>query len=101
MKYLKDKKRCTYNYLLPNRDEYYAAPSIFPGYCMEKIHLASIFPFQYFSIRASLVPFIKHNDVDLALISSNMQRQAIQLFQFERCIVEPELECQAAQDTGV
>ncbi|RHN59629.1 putative DNA-directed RNA polymerase [Medicago truncatula] len=45
----------------------------------EQVHLRSIFPFQYFSIGASLIPFIEHNDANRALMSSNMQRQAVPL----------------------
>ncbi|KAH0851896.1 hypothetical protein HID58_094399 [Brassica napus] len=45
----------------------------------EEVHLRSIFPFPYFSIGASLIPFIEHNDANRALMSSNMQRQAVPL----------------------
>nr|ADD31197.1 RNA polymerase beta subunit protein [Ximenia americana] len=67
----------------------------------EQVHLRSIFPFQYFSIGASLIPFIEHNDANRALMSSNMQRQAVPLFRSEKCIVGTGLECQAALDSGV
>ncbi|KAI3666548.1 hypothetical protein L1987_88943 [Smallanthus sonchifolius] len=46
----------------------------------EQVHLRSIFAFQYFSIGASLIPFIEHNDANRALMSSNMQRQAVPSF---------------------
>nr|YP_010214337.1 RNA polymerase beta subunit [Loranthus kaoi]YP_010214532.1 RNA polymerase beta subunit [Loranthus odoratus]UBN07867.1 RNA polymerase beta subunit [Loranthus delavayi]UBN08192.1 RNA polymerase beta subunit [Loranthus kaoi]UBN08387.1 RNA polymerase beta subunit [Loranthus odoratus] len=67
----------------------------------EQVHLRSIFPFQYFSIGASLIPFIEHNDANRALMSSNMQRQAVPLSRSERCIVGTGLERQAALDSGV
>nr|YP_010286786.1 RNA polymerase beta subunit [Hydrocharis dubia]UKT60900.1 RNA polymerase beta subunit [Hydrocharis dubia] len=67
----------------------------------EQIDLRSIFPFQYFSIGASLIPFIEHNDANRALMSSNMQRQAVPLFRSEKCIVGTGLEGQAALDSGV
>ncbi|KAL5551823.1 hypothetical protein UlMin_001999 [Ulmus minor] len=67
----------------------------------EQVHLRSIFPFQYFSIGASLIPFIEHNDANRALMSSNMQRQAVPLSWSEKCIVGTGLECQAALDSGV
>ncbi|KAG9438749.1 hypothetical protein H6P81_021287 [Aristolochia fimbriata] len=67
----------------------------------EQIHLRSIFPFQYFSIGASLIPFIEHNDANRALMSSNMQRQAVPLSRSEKCIVGTGLERQAALDSGV
>nr|YP_011034511.1 RNA polymerase beta subunit [Goeppertia makoyana]WRI58215.1 RNA polymerase beta subunit [Goeppertia makoyana] len=110
-------------YLSPNRDEYYmvaAGNSLalnrgiqeeqvvparyrqeFLTIAWEQIHLRSIFPFQYFSIGASLIPFIEHNDANRALMSSNMQRQAVPLSQSERCIVGTGLERQTALDSGV
>nr|ADD31199.1 RNA polymerase beta subunit protein [Gonopterodendron arboreum] len=109
--------------LSPNRDEYYmiaAGNSLalnrdiqeeqvvparyrqeFLTIAWERIHLRSIFPFQYFSIGASLIPFIEHNDANRALMSSNMQRQAVPLSQSEKCIVGTGLERQAALDSGV
>nr|YP_009435559.1 RNA polymerase beta subunit [Lobelia spicata]ATG25561.1 RNA polymerase beta subunit [Lobelia spicata] len=66
----------------------------------EQVHLRSIFPFQYFSIGASLIPFIEHNDGNRALMSSNMQRQAVPLSRSEKCIVGTGLERQAALDSG-
>ncbi|KAF3452183.1 hypothetical protein FNV43_RR08281 [Rhamnella rubrinervis] len=67
----------------------------------EEVHLRSIFPFQYFSIGASLIPFIEHNDANRALMSSNMQRQAVPLSRSEKCIVGTGLERQVALDSGV
>ncbi|KAL0532935.1 hypothetical protein IC582_031074 [Cucumis melo] len=59
------------------------------------------FSFQYFSIGASLIPFIEHNDANRALMSSNMQRQAVPLSRSEKCIVGTGLERQVARDSGV
>nr|YP_009670962.1 RNA polymerase beta subunit [Passiflora arbelaezii]QCX30239.1 RNA polymerase beta subunit [Passiflora arbelaezii] len=67
----------------------------------EQVHLRSIFPFQYFSIGVSLIPFIEHNDANRALMSSNMQRQAVPLTRSEKCIVGTGLERQVARDSGV
>nr|YP_010294489.1 RNA polymerase beta subunit [Xyris indica]ULQ68310.1 RNA polymerase beta subunit [Xyris indica]ULQ68390.1 RNA polymerase beta subunit [Xyris indica]ULQ68627.1 RNA polymerase beta subunit [Xyris indica] len=110
-------------YLSPNRDEYYMVGSgnslalnqsiqeeqvVSARYCQEfltiaweQIHLRSIFPFQYFSIGTSLIPFIEHNDANRALMSSNMQRQAVPLSRSEKCIVGTGLERQTALDSGV
>nr|YP_009171676.1 RNA polymerase beta subunit [Euonymus japonicus]YP_010146060.1 RNA polymerase beta subunit [Euonymus fortunei]YP_010184637.1 RNA polymerase beta subunit [Buxus megistophylla]AKF33714.1 RNA polymerase beta subunit [Euonymus japonicus]QQO80951.1 RNA polymerase beta subunit [Euonymus fortunei]QVH34069.1 RNA polymerase beta subunit [Buxus megistophylla]UHY94865.1 RNA polymerase beta subunit [Euonymus japonicus] len=110
-------------YLSPNRDEYYmiaAGNSLalsrgiqeeqvvparyrqeFLTLAWEQVHLRSIFPFQYFSIGASLIPFIEHNDANRALMSSNMQRQAVPLSQSEKCIVGTGAERQVALDSGV
>nr|YP_010528715.1 RNA polymerase beta subunit [Thecopus maingayi]UXW65837.1 RNA polymerase beta subunit [Thecopus maingayi] len=110
-------------YLSPNRDEYYmvgAGNSLalnqdiqeqqvvparyrqeFLTIAWEEISLRSIFPFQYFSIGASLIPFIEHNDANRALMSSNMQRQAVPLSRSEKCIVGTGLEGQTALDSGI
>nr|YP_009092675.1 RNA polymerase beta subunit [Eustrephus latifolius]AIR12511.1 RNA polymerase beta subunit [Eustrephus latifolius] len=110
-------------YLSPNRDEYYmvaagnslalnrgiqeeqAVPARyrqeFLTIAWEQIHFRSIFSFQYFSIGASLIPFIEHNDANRALMSSNMQRQAVPLSRSEKCIVGTGLERQTALDSGV
>nr|YP_009343181.1 DNA-directed RNA polymerase beta chain [Paris dunniana]YP_009343264.1 DNA-directed RNA polymerase beta chain [Paris fargesii]YP_009343434.1 DNA-directed RNA polymerase beta chain [Paris mairei]YP_009343602.1 DNA-directed RNA polymerase beta chain [Paris polyphylla var. chinensis]YP_009343770.1 DNA-directed RNA polymerase beta chain [Paris vietnamensis]YP_009733996.1 DNA-directed RNA polymerase beta subunit [Paris qiliangiana]YP_009734254.1 DNA-directed RNA polymerase beta subunit [Paris xi len=110
-------------YLSPSRDEYYmiaAGNSLalnrgiqeeqvvparyrqeFLSIAWEQIHLRSIFPFQYFSIGASLIPFIEHNDANRALMSSNMQRQAVPLSRSEKCIVGTGLERQTALDSGL
>nr|YP_010982282.1 DNA-directed RNA polymerase subunit beta [Cystorchis variegata]WOE90787.1 DNA-directed RNA polymerase subunit beta [Cystorchis variegata] len=110
-------------YLSPNRDEYYMVAAgnslalnwgiqeqqIVPAryrqefltIAWEEIHLRSIFPFQYFSIGASLIPFIEHNDANRALMSSNMQRQAVPLSRSEKCIVGTGLEGQTALDSGI
>nr|YP_009340497.1 RNA polymerase beta subunit [Porterella carnosula]APQ40070.1 RNA polymerase beta subunit [Porterella carnosula] len=109
-------------YLSPGRDEYYmvaAGNSLamnqgiqeeqvvparyrqeFLTIAWEEVHLRSIFPFQYFSIGASLIPFMEHNDANRALMSSNMQRQAVPLSRSEKCIVGTGLERQAALDSG-
>nr|AVY52536.1 RpoB [Chimaphila japonica] len=115
-------KRARMLYLGPGRDEYYMITvgnslslnqdieeeQIVPArYCQEfltiaweEVHLRSIFPFQYFSIGISLIPFIEHNDANRALMSSNMQRQAVPLFRSEKCIVGTGLERQVALDSG-
>nr|YP_010282142.1 RNA polymerase beta subunit [Parnassia faberi]UHM24706.1 RNA polymerase beta subunit [Parnassia faberi] len=109
--------------LSPNRDEYYMIAGgnslalsrgiqedqVVPAryrqefltIAWEQVHLRSIFPFQYFSIGASLIPFIEHNDANRALMSSNMQRQAVPLSQSEKCIVGTGVERQVALDSGV
>ncbi|XVF50387.1 hypothetical protein PTKIN_Ptkin04bG0095700 [Pterospermum kingtungense] len=88
-KIVEKSKKAQMLYLSPSRDEYYM------------VHLRSIFPFQYFSIGASLIPFIEHNDVNRALMSSNMQRQAVPLSRSEKCTVGTGLERQVALDSGV
>nr|YP_009171339.1 RNA polymerase beta subunit [Pelargonium australe]AJA38545.1 RNA polymerase beta subunit [Pelargonium australe]AKF43100.1 RNA polymerase beta subunit [Pelargonium australe] len=67
----------------------------------DQVHLRSVFPFQYFSIGVSLIPFLEHNDANRALMSSNMQRQAVPLSRSEKCIVGTGLEGQVARDSGM
>ncbi|OMP13624.1 DNA-directed RNA polymerase, subunit 2 [Corchorus olitorius] len=66
----------------------------------EQVHLRSIFPFQYFSIGASLIPLIEHNDANRALMSSNMQRQAVPLSRSEKCIVGTGLNARCSRFRG-
>nr|YP_009339172.1 RNA polymerase beta subunit [Pelargonium spinosum]API85129.1 RNA polymerase beta subunit [Pelargonium spinosum]ARU80443.1 RpoB [Pelargonium spinosum] len=67
----------------------------------EQVSFRSVFPFQYFSIGASLIPFLEHNDANRALMSSNMQRQAVPLSRSEKCIVGTGFEGQVALDSGI
>ncbi|KAH7285328.1 hypothetical protein KP509_33G023100 [Ceratopteris richardii] len=53
----------------------------------EQVDFQSVHPLHYFSIGASLIPFIEHNDANRALMGSTMQRQAVPLVKPERCIV--------------
>ncbi|CAN6476527.1 unnamed protein product [Victoria cruziana] len=95
-------------YLSSSRDEYYMEEEVDPAryhqefltVAWEQIHLRNIYPFQYFLIGAYLIPFIEHNYANRALMSSNMQHQAVLLSQSEKCIVGIDLECQAALDSG-
>lgn len=66
----------------------------------EHVHFRSIFPLQYFSVGASLIPFLEHNDANRALMGSNMQRQAVPLLKTEKCIVGTGIESQIALDSG-
>nr|QWW93087.1 RNA polymerase beta subunit [Fossombronia mylioides] len=72
----------------------------FVAIAWEQVHFRSIFPLQYFSVGASLIPFLEHNDANRALMGSNMQRQAVPLLKPEKCIVGTGIESQAALDSG-
>nr|YP_010933370.1 RNA polymerase beta subunit [Streptosarcina arenaria]WKT08803.1 RNA polymerase beta subunit [Streptosarcina arenaria] len=65
-----------------------------------QVELVGIFPMQYFSVAASLIPFLEHNDANRALMGSNMQRQSVPLLNPERPIVGTGLEAQVAMDSG-
>lgn len=60
-----------------------------------------ISPLQIFSLAASLIPFIEHNDANRALMGSNMQRQAVPLLIPQKSIVGTGLEATAAADSTV
>nr|YP_010444944.1 RNA polymerase beta subunit [Schizaea poeppigiana]UTJ90388.1 RNA polymerase beta subunit [Schizaea poeppigiana] len=66
----------------------------------EQVGFRSIHPLQNFSIGASLIPFIEHNDANRALMGSTMQRQAVPLSRLERRIVGTGFEGQVASDSG-
>nr|YP_011030790.1 RNA polymerase beta subunit [Hiya brooksiae]WQT71166.1 RNA polymerase beta subunit [Hiya brooksiae] len=66
----------------------------------EQVDFRSIHPLHYFSIGASLIPFIEHNDANCASTGSTMQRQAVPLVKPDRCIVGTGLESQVALDSG-
>jgi DNA-directed RNA polymerase subunit beta len=53
---------------------------------------------QIFSVSASSIPFLEHNDASRALMGSNMQRQAVPLLQPEAPIVGTGIEKRIAQD---
>jgi len=72
----------------------------FVAIAWEQIQLRSIFPLQYFSVGASPIPFLEHNDANRALMGSNMQRQAVPLLETEKCIVGTGIEIQTALDSG-
>ena len=51
---------------------------------------------------AFLVPFIKHNDANYALMSSNMHRQqVVPLSRFEKCIIGTGLKRHMTRDLEV
>nr|YP_010451499.1 RNA polymerase beta subunit [Schizaea pusilla]UTV01473.1 RNA polymerase beta subunit [Schizaea pusilla] len=66
----------------------------------EQVGFRNIHPLQNFSIGASLIPFIEHNDANRALMGPTTQRQAVPLSRPERCIVGTGLEGQVASDSG-
>lgn len=46
---------------------------------LDKIQYMEISPLQVFSVSASLIPFLEHDDANRALMGCNMQRQAVPL----------------------
>ncbi|KAL4180949.1 hypothetical protein AMTRI_Chr12g268670 [Amborella trichopoda] len=72
-------------YLLPRRDEYYMITVAIGNSLALNMDIQDeqVVPSQY----PPLIPFIKHNDANRALMSSNMQRQAVPLSRSEKCII--------------
>ena len=57
-------------------------------------------PKQIVSISTALIPFIEHDDANLALMGANMQKQAVPLVYPEAPFVGTGVEARAARDTG-
>ncbi|MCD6453062.1 MAG: DNA-directed RNA polymerase subunit beta [Dehalococcoidales bacterium] len=63
----------------------------------DKIKFMDVSPKQIFSVAASLIPFLEHNDANRALMGCNMQRQAVPLLRPEAPIVATGMEREAAR----
>lgn len=83
--------------LLPERIKARCAGD-FPLVSPEQISYMDVAPNQIVSIAAALIPFLEHNDASRALMSSNMQRQAVPLVRPEAPIVGTGLEERVARD---
>jgi len=66
----------------------------------EKIDMMDVSPKQIFSVAASLIPFLEHDDANRALMGSNMQRQAVPLIRPEAPLVATGMEMEAARYSG-
>ncbi len=71
----------------------------YPEVPKEEVELVDATPL-IFSVAASCVPFLNHNDGARALMGANMQRQAVPLLRSERPIVGTGYERQIALDSG-
>lgn len=65
----------------------------------EKVHLTDAVTSQIVSVAAALIPFLEHNDVNRALMGSNMQRQAVPCLSAERPLVSTGIERDVALDS--
>jgi len=63
----------------------------------DKIGLMDVSPKQLFSVAASLIPFLEHNDANRALMGANMQRQAVPLICPEAPLVGTGVEIEVAR----
>jgi len=66
----------------------------------ERIDFMDVSPKQIFSVAASLIPFLEHNDANRALMGANMQRQAVPLLCPEAPLVATGMEREAARYSG-
>ena len=65
-----------------------------------KVNYMDVSPKQIFSVAASLIPFLEHNDANRALMGANMQRQAVPLLCSEAPLVATGMEREAARYSG-
>ena len=66
----------------------------------KEVDLMDVSPKQPFSVSASLIPFLEHDDASRALMGSNMQRQAVPLIKTEAPLVGTGMESIAAMNSG-
>ncbi|MBN2240012.1 MAG: DNA-directed RNA polymerase subunit beta [Dehalococcoidales bacterium] len=66
----------------------------------QNIQYMDVSPKQIFSVAASLIPFLEHDDANRALMGSNMQRQAVPLLSPQAPLVATGMERVAAENSG-
>ena len=66
----------------------------------ERVDFMDVSPQQAFSVAASLIPFLEHDDANRALMGSNMMRQAVPTLQAEKPLVGTGVERVVARDSG-
>ena len=67
----------------------------------KNIDLMDVSPRMVFSVATSMIPFLRNDDANRALMGSNMQRQAVPLMLTEAPVVGTGMEDKAAYDSGV
>ena len=67
----------------------------------EKVDFVDVSPEQSISIATSLIPFLRNDDANRALMGSNMERQAMPLIRPEPPLVMTGLEERVARDSGL
>lgn len=65
----------------------------------EKAQYMEVAPEQVFSLSASLIPFLEHDDADRALMGANYQRQAVPLLIPQAPIVKTGMEAKVAESS--
>src|SRR5699024_10884703 len=67
----------------------------------EKVTHMDVLPSQVVSVAAGLIPFLEHDDSNLALMGPNMQRQAVPTLRADKPLVGTGMERHVARDSGV
>lgn len=66
----------------------------------DKVDLMDVSPKQIFSVSASLIPFLEHDDANRALMGCNMQRQAVPLLHPHVPLIATGMEREVAKYSG-
>ncbi len=67
----------------------------------EKVDFIDVSPQQFISVATALIPFLRHDDANRALMGSNMQRQAVPLLKPQAPLVGTGMEEYVARDSGL
>ncbi|MGH8826433.1 MAG: DNA-directed RNA polymerase subunit beta, partial [Jiangellaceae bacterium] len=66
----------------------------------DEVDYMDVSPRQMVSVATAMIPFLEHDDANLALMGSNMQRQAVPLLRAEAPLVGTGMEYHTAVDAG-
>jgi len=66
----------------------------------DRVDFMDVSPKQIFSVAASLIPFLEHDDANRALMGSNMQRQGVPLLRAHAPLVATGMEKEVAKYSG-
>src|SRR3989344_1097256 len=67
----------------------------------DKVDFIDVSPQQFISVATALIPFLRHDDANRALMGSNMQRQAVPLIKPQAPLVGTGYETRVARDSGL
>ena len=67
----------------------------------DKVDYIDVSPQQFISLATSLIPFLRNDDANRALMGSNMQRQAVPLVKPQAPLVGTGYEARVAKDSGL
>src|SRR3989338_8167567 len=67
----------------------------------DKVDFIDVSPQQFISVATALIPFLRNDDANRALMGSNMQRQAVPLIKPQAPLVGTGYEVRVAKDSGL